>query len=640
MIRTWCWSLRSALQLPLIAAVLLCHAMLCYNQGETSVEAMSQAYLSVPDCNQLEPGAHCGGEAVLRSVRAVNTQSGQDSKNVLGVSANEVRQSDAAKEGVEVKNNAPKVAPHSDASGQNGTGSVKIKQMDRNSMYISLLPYGEEYSHKLEQYSGHIVVGESGTNTMFFWLMKAAHLVGKKKLILWFNGGPGCSSMSGAVLEIGPFKFTNPQSGFKLVENTADVTHHASVLFVDQPAGVGLSIQDASNPYPKTYKEWIAAFLEFFKKFMDMFPEFTGADVYLSGESYAGYYNPHLSLALLENIDMFPQLKITDIKGIIVGNPYFDPMSHYESYLPFLARKEVLPKEYIEKLAPIEKKCIESAKPKFADWNNMLNEDIYCMVTYMNEITDASIEVNGEGNCINIYNVALTDTECGMAWPSHAKDVTKYFADKHVVKNLHIDVPGLPTKVYDECSSVNKTLLDGFYNSHPGVYIMSKLLTDYKSFKVVIFEGDNDLICNVDSVTKGVSRIRIGDAPLGMDKFSHYDWYVEDSKVGEFYKYENMEYYIIHGGSHMPSTESPKQLYDLYLRSTGVEGEGPKSSMVNVSSGGSGGGTSSKVYIATGVAACLASVSAVTIFGIRTYRKQRLQLDSPNLPYHTPQTPA
>jgi carboxypeptidase C (cathepsin A) len=48
---------------------------------------------------------------------------------------------------------------------------------------------------EIDSYAGHIHVVDD--IYYFFWLFKASK---SSKLTLWFNGGPGCSSMDGVFL--------------------------------------------------------------------------------------------------------------------------------------------------------------------------------------------------------------------------------------------------------------------------------------------------------------------------------------------------------------------------------------------------------------------------------------------------------
>jgi len=61
-------------------------------------------------------------------------------------------------------------------------------------------------------------------------------------LILWLNGGPGCSSMIGMVYENGPFVFEHNTTELKF--NEYSWNKKANLLYIESPGGVGYSISD------------------------------------------------------------------------------------------------------------------------------------------------------------------------------------------------------------------------------------------------------------------------------------------------------------------------------------------------------------------------------------------------------------
>ena len=58
-------------------------------------------------------------------------------------------------------------------------------------------------------------------------------------LIVWFNGGPGCSSMLGLTQEHGPYILPDGQT--KFVKNEYSWNREANVIYIEAPAGVGYS---------------------------------------------------------------------------------------------------------------------------------------------------------------------------------------------------------------------------------------------------------------------------------------------------------------------------------------------------------------------------------------------------------------
>lgn len=68
---------------------------------------------------------------------------------------------------------------------------------------------GQPSNVAFRQYSGYVTVNEERGRALFYWLVESPSTRDPKSrpLVLWLNGGPGCSSVAyGAAEEIGPFR--------------------------------------------------------------------------------------------------------------------------------------------------------------------------------------------------------------------------------------------------------------------------------------------------------------------------------------------------------------------------------------------------------------------------------------------------
>lgn len=107
-----------------------------------------------------------------------------------------------------------------------------------------------------------------------------------KPVVLWLNGGPGCSSVLGLLQEIGPFIIDNGEVNFKPNEWTWQKEAH--ILILEQPSGVGFAKSPKDSDFKYTDEQVGADNYKALKAWFERFPLYKNRKFWITGESYAG----------------------------------------------------------------------------------------------------------------------------------------------------------------------------------------------------------------------------------------------------------------------------------------------------------------------------------------------------------------
>ncbi|CAO2840962.1 unnamed protein product [Amaranthus hypochondriacus] len=82
---------------------------------------------------------------------------------------------------------------------------------------ITSLP-GQPDGVDFNQYAGYVTVNPTEGKNLFYYFAESPINSSSKPLLLWLNGGPGCSSFgNGGLLELGPFRVK--RDGKTLIRN-------------------------------------------------------------------------------------------------------------------------------------------------------------------------------------------------------------------------------------------------------------------------------------------------------------------------------------------------------------------------------------------------------------------------------------
>ncbi|KAL3609559.1 hypothetical protein D5086_000579 [Populus alba] len=178
-----------------------------------------------------------------------------------------------------------------------------------------------------QQYSGYVTVDDKNQKALFYYFAEAEIDSASKPLVLWLNGGPGCSSLGvGAFSENGPFR----PSGKGLVKNQYSWNREANMLYLETPIGVGFSYSTNTSSYEGVDDKITARDnLVFLQRWFVKFPQYRSRSLFITGESYAG-----IVFMLKNSIVLFYFQLILTYK-LQLGNPVLEYSTDFNSRAEF-----------------------------------------------------------------------------------------------------------------------------------------------------------------------------------------------------------------------------------------------------------------------------------------------------------------
>lgn len=177
------------------------------------------------------------------------------------------------------------------------------------------------------------------TSGLFYWVHPAVHESpdpATTPLVVWLQGGPGASSLLGALFENGPFRL---QENGPLVQNATvnpfSWNDKANLVFIDQPFGTGYSYgaeEDLVTSMDEMAKWLNLALVEL----AETHPGFAGGKdrpLWLTGESYAGKYVPFLATEIMaQDGELAKRLQLG---GLCIGDGWTEPATIVSTYPAF-----------------------------------------------------------------------------------------------------------------------------------------------------------------------------------------------------------------------------------------------------------------------------------------------------------------
>uniref|UniRef100_UPI00358F43DC lysosomal protective protein-like isoform X1 n=2 Tax=Myxine glutinosa TaxID=7769 RepID=UPI00358F43DC len=427
-----------------------------------------------------------------------------------------------------------------------------------------------------KHYSGFL--NASGTKRLHYWFVESQRDPAKDPVVLWMNGGPGCSSMEGLLSEHGPY-LVQPD-GVTLVYNPYAWNMVSNVLYIEAPAGVGFSYShDAS--YATNDDEVSLNNLLALKQFFQLFPEFSKNDFYITGESYGGYYVPTLAVRVMDDGGL-------NLKGLVIGNGLSSMKMNDDSLIYFANYHGLLGSDLwmrLQKACCLEDKCnfYNSTRIKCSfvvkEADNIVENiglNIYNLYSPCDGGVPKSIRSEGKqlilphpGHLFSQHKFQQTWRKyllhLGTSFPSVAMDppctntsnLQKYLNNAYVRKAIHVplELPSWTVCSY-EVGLHYKTIYEDMTNQY------LKLLSSLK-YRILFYNGDVDMACNflgeqwfVESLQQ---KVEVQRRPWLIGK-------VTNQVAGFVKEFTNLSLLTVKGAGHMVPTDKPEAAFAMFSR--------------------------------------------------------------------------
>lgn len=405
------------------------------------------------------------------------------------------------------------------------------------------------------QFSGYVSVNEGHGRALFYWLTEATIHPEKKPLVLWLNGGPGCSSVAyGASEEIGPFRIN--KTGSSLYLNKYSWNKVANILFLESPAGVGFSYTNTSSDLMDSGDKRTAKdALIFLTRWMSRFPQYKYRDFYISGESYAGHYVPQLAHAIVNYNKKFSQ-PIINLKGLMVGNAVTDNKYDGIGTVTYWWSHSMISDKTYKKIMNFcnftsektSKKCDESVS--YAVNHEFGHIDQYSIYTPSCKIVQNETNLNNK--YVRFKNTIIHRKLSGYD-PCTENYAEEYYNRVDVQRAMHANTTGISYK----WTSCRDTLLKNWKDSDDSMLPIYKKLMD-AGLRIWVFSGDTDSVVPVTATRLSINHLNL------KIKTPWYPWYSGTQVGGWSEVYDGLTFATIRGAGHEVPLFQPRRAFILF----------------------------------------------------------------------------
>ncbi|XP_042409727.1 serine carboxypeptidase 24 isoform X1 [Zingiber officinale] len=426
------------------------------------------------------------------------------------------------------------------------------------------------------QFSGYVTVNKEHGRALFYWLTEAASYSAKKPLVLWLNGGPGCSSVAyGASEEIGPFRIN--KTGSSLYLNKFSWNREANLLFLESPAGVGFSYTDTVSDLKNSGDERTAQdALMFLIHWMSRFPQYKNRDFYISGESYAGHYVPQLAKKIVE-YNKASLKPFINLKGILVGNAvtdnYFDSIGTISYWWTHSMISDQTYRSILSSCNFSSPKASHECDHVVSYAMNHEFGDIDQYSIYTPSCVASSPKNTTRQHKIRFKNTLIHGRSSFGYDPCTENYSEKYYNRQDVQKAMHANTTGIPYK-WTACSDILiKTWADTQISMLPTykeliaaglrIWMFRYTLTlaqrkQCVTISIVHCSGDIDSVVPVTATRFAISHLRL------KIKIPWYPWYLGRQVGGWTEVYEGMTFASVRGAGHEVPLLQPKRAFQLF----------------------------------------------------------------------------
>ncbi|KAG4120534.1 hypothetical protein ERO13_D11G149200v2 [Gossypium hirsutum] len=470
---------------------------------------------------------------------------------------------------------------------------VVLTQSAPEEALVTQLP-GFSGTFPSKHYSGYVNVDQNHGKNMFYYFVESERNPSEDALVLWLNGGPGCSSFDGFVYEHGPFNFEAAKANESLPQlhlNPYSWSKVSNIIYLDSPVGVGFSYSKNKSDYETGDVQTAIDTHAFLLKWFELYSEFLPNPFFIAGESYAGVYVPTLSSEVVKGI-VAQKKPIPNFKGYLVGNGVADDEFDGNALVPFAHGMGLISDELYEEVNSeckgnfyilLSETCeskLEKVEKNIKDLNiyDILEPCYHAPETLEN--TDIKIRLPSSFRKLGETNrpLAVRTRMFGRAWPLRApvRDgivptwpqlldaesvpctddtvATQWLNDPAVRKAIHAEEETAIGK-WELCT--DKILYDHDAGS---MIVYHKNLTS-GGYRALIYSGDHDM-CVPFTGSQAWTR------SIGYEIVDEWRPWMSNGQVAGYLQgyANNLTFLTIKGAGHTVPEYKPEEALDFYSR--------------------------------------------------------------------------